>query len=822
MSGLHSAAALPVPLLAGLSFVTAALGPPLSAQESAGPEIETQVGFVTLHHDRQTGEIFLEIHRLDEEILYYNGLAAGLGSAEPTRLDRGQTGAAQVVTFERRGPKVLLVRHNTERVAGSGDPSERRAVEQAFPRSVLASLPVVAGERVGAGAGSGVVVNATDFLLSDVWDVEGTIHRSGMGEARLDRDRSYIVDEYTGAFPMNTEVRASLTFVSDDPGPVLRHHAPDGRSVTLEQHHSFTELPDPPLRPRRYNPRLGVGSHVLENYSRPLDEDFRFRTVPRWRLEPSDPEAYLEGELVEPVEPIVFYLDPGITEPYRSAYREGVLWWNGAFEAAGFRNAVEVRDLPEDVDQMDARYSVLQVVHRTSPGPSTGNSYRDPRTGEMIQALTQMDSYRSLVDFNIYAGMLPAFDALGIEPQLDGEEFAMARRRQHAAHEIGHVLGLPHTHSGASQGRSSVMDYPFPLVRVDDEGRLDISDAYRDGIGYSDSLTIRYAYTWYPDEASEREGLAEIVREALDRGHRYITGSHARDLGGAQPDSHMWWEGEEPFSALDRTMEVRRIILEHFDEEAIRPDEPMAWLNHRLAHAYLHHRYTVEAVVKYVGGMRFDYALRSDGDVPTEVIAATEQRRALERIAEVISPAEIAVPERVVELIPPAPPGFEERVPWIPSPAGPALDPVAIARSFSQEVVDNLFHRERMARVASFHARHPNQVSLDEVFSEMVEATWGATRLASSTERAYARAGERAVLDGLFTLASDEEAVSEVRDGAEQHLARLAEWIEANPGDGAEEEAHRARARREIERYLSTGEVPALRTGVIELFLPGP
>jgi hypothetical protein len=366
------------------------------------------------------------------------------------------------------------------------------------------------------------------------------------------------------------------------------------------------------------------------------------------------------------------------------------------------------------------------------------------------------------------------------------------------------------------------MDYPFPLIQLTSQGHLDISEAYRDGIGYGDSLSVRYAYTWYPNAQAEADGLTAIAQEALDRGHRFITGGYARDLGGSQPDSHMWWEGDEPFEALDRSLAVRRVILENFDERAIRPGEPMAWLNHRLAHAYLHHRYQVEAVVKYIGGMWFTHALRGDGQTPREVITAVEQRRALDRIAEVLSPAAITVPERIVDLIPPIPEGYDELVPWIPSPAGPALDAQAIARSFAQEVVDNVMHPERMARVAAFHARDAGQLSLDEVFGSLVGATWGTARPASVTDRAYLRGAERAVLDGLFTLVSEDQVTAEVKNGAERHLAMLAESVAAAPGEDAEEQAQRDRAHREIERYLILGEIPPLRTGVITLYLPWP
>ena len=776
---------------------------------------KAQEAFLPVRLDAATGDVFLEIDRLDEDILYMVTLATGLG-VSGAGLDRGQPGDEAVVRFQHHGPRVLMVRQNAEIGATSANEVERRAIREAFPTSVIASFPVVEQN------GSRLVVNATDLFLSDVYDAASALAEVGANGARLDRERSVISPEFTASYPQNTEVRAALTFVSDDPSGPVSQHAPDGRFVTIEQHHSFMQLPSEPFPPRPYDPRTGNSSATLQDYSEGFDGDYRFRSVERWRLVPSDPEAYMRGELVEPVEPIVFHLDPGLQEPYRSAYREGAMWWNDAFEAAGFRDAFQVRDLPEGADRMDARYSMIQLLHRSTAGPSHGGGRSDPRTGEIIQGMPRMDSHRSLIDYNIWAGLQPAYDALGIEPQLDAEAFAMARRRQHVAHEVGHALGFPHNHIAASQGRSSVMDYPFPLIELDEQGRPDISRAYHPGIGYSDSLSVRYAYTWYPTPEAEAEGLQAIVREALDRGHRFITGGHA-GLASSLPEAHQWVEGETLLDAVDRSLAVRRVLLEHFDERAIRPGEPMAWLNQRLAHVYLHHRYSVEGVTKYVGGMEFDYALRGDGQVPTKVVPAARQREALDRIASVLSPEELAIPDRIVELIPPVPSGFAELEPWIDSSAGPALDPLAIARSFAQEVVDNLLHRERMARVVAFRARDSGQLALDEVLGRLVEATWGATGSRTGNEGAYRRAAERAVLDGLFTLASDEQATSAVRDGAEWQLARLgATLMDESAGQDMAEQAHRHRAAREIEAYLVHRIVPPLRTGVIRINLPWP
>lgn len=296
------------------------------------------------------------------------------------------------------------------------------------------------------------------------------------------------------------------------------------------------------------------------------------------------------------------------------------------------------------------------------------------------------------------------------------------------------------------------------------------------------------------------------------------------------------------FESLDRTMAVRRELLDHFDERAIRPGEPMSWLNPRFAHVYLHHRYSVEGLVKYLGGMEYSYSLRGDGQERVLPVPPEDQRRALDELTRVLSPEELEVPEEVLRMIPPAPPGYQEREAWfdpeigaaafpvsvavhgewIGSPAFPAIDPFAMARSFSQEVIDHLFAPERVARIASFHSRDPENLSLFQVFGELVDATWGSTGDRGGATGEYARAAERAVLDGLFTLASEPEATAAVRDAAEDELHRLGEMLEASEGVDDRDRAHRSRAHREIQRFLNQGVIPDLRTGVVDMPLPWP
>ena len=513
------------------------------------------------------------------------------------------------------------------------------------------------------------------------------------------------------------------------------------------------------------------------------------------------------------------YLDPAIPEPYRTAFRDGGNWWNKVLEAAGWRNAFAVRDLPAGADAMDARYNLIYWVHRSGPGPSVGPSFADPRTGEIVRTVVRMDSWRSLIDYNIYAGLLPAAGPNGLN--MPAQEFAMARRRQHIAHEIGHTLGLSHNFIPSSQDRASVMDYPVPVITLGANGQLDLSRAYAPFAGGWDSLAIRYGYTWYPNAEAERAGLERLVKEGLARGLRFVADQHS-GAEGSIPEATRWVEGSTMFEALERTSAVRRTLIEKFDERAVKAGEPMSLLNMRFAHVYLHHRYSLEGLVKYIGGMDFTYAMRGDGQAPTTVTPPALQRRALTMALDELEPARLAVPARVMALIPPVPAGGDAASEWIGSAGGTSFDQISLAGGLATEVIEGILDRERAARLVLFNAREAANPSLDEVVRTVVNRTWGAAPSTNGGHQALRRAVQQVVLNTLLDRAGDRQAMAEVRSISAMHLDLLRTRLSGMTGGSSGDRAHRAAAIRDIARFFAGEDDPEARSRFRVIPLPWP
>lgn len=781
-------------------------------------------GYIPLYWDSSTGRLWMEITRFDEEFLYQISLPAGVGS-NPIGLDRGQLGAGAVVAFERIGAKVLLVQSNYRYRALSDDAAERRAVADSFARSVLW------GFRVEASEGTRVLVDATAFFVRDAHGVADRLRSARQGSFRFDEGRSAIHLPRTKGFPRNTEVESVVTLVGDDAGPLLRSVTPSPQAVTVRQHHSLVQLPEAGYRPRLHDPRVSAMAHTFHDYASPFDQPIETRWIRRHRLQKKDPSAPVS----EAVEPIVYYVDNGVPEPIRSALVEGASWWAAAFEAAGFRNAFQVKVLPEDADPMDVRYHMINWVHRSTRGWSYGASVVDPRTGEIIKGNVSLGSLRIRQDMLLGTGLIaPALSAQGQEgaqsqclaaeaptvdylvtaslgdPATDSMAMSLARIRQLSAHEVGHTLGFSHNFAASSFGRASVMDYPAPLVEIVN-GKLDLSRAYTAEIGPYDRFSVRYAYAQFPAGTDERESLDALLAEGATAGMLFIDDADGRDVGTAHPLASVWDNGDDAIAMLRHEMEVRRIGLAGFGLANLAAGQPIAELEAKLLPLYLHHRYQLMAAAKSLGGAHFSYAVKRGASAhPTpvrEIVAPARQREALQAILETLRPEALTLPGRILSLLPPVPPSHKGGpTEYFGRRTDPAFDLLGAASIAAGLTFDALLAPARAERLVAFHAEDSRNPGLREVLGATIKAVWLTPLTTASDQRAIQLTLQALLLGRLMDLAAHEAASPLVRAEASEALRAVQAVLKTPTALSTPDptvRAHRRWALDELERFLT-------------------
>ncbi|MFS4469199.1 zinc-dependent metalloprotease [Maribacter sp. 2210JD10-5] len=668
-------------------------------------------GFFDFYYDANEDKMYLEVDDLNKEFLYVYSLSSGIGSND-IGLDRGQLGNEQVVYFQKVGNKLLLVQPNLKFRALTDNDLERKSVGQAFAKSILG------GFKIEEEKNGSFIIDITDFLMEDAHGVSKRLKQSNEGNYSLDKSKSAFALERTKAFPQNVEFDMTMTFKGEAKGTYIGSVTPNPDLITVAQHRSFIQLPDDGYEKRVFDPRSGSYPFSYYDYSTPVEEPILKRFITRHRLKKKNPKAAVS----EAVEPIIYYLDNGTPEPVRSALLDGGRWWNQAFEAIGYKNAFQVKILPDDADPMDVRYNVIQWVHRSTRGWSYGSSITDPRTGEIMKGHVSLGSLRIRQDFLIAQALMNkpfAENDDNNKPMLD---LAIARIRQLSAHEIGHTLGFAHNYAASTNNRASVMDYPHPQFSVKN-GTIDFSNAYATGIGEWDKVSVAYSYTNFGEGVDERKGLNEILDDAQQKGLRYITDQDARPQGGSHVLAHLWDNGKNVSQELDAMLNVRETAINNFSIDNIKTNEPNTVLEDVFVPLYFFHRYQTEAVAKVVGGMEYNYAIKGDGQPVVSVVEKAQQQEALNSILKTLDASEIAIPKDKLDLFPPRAFGYPRTRESILGKTGVSFDALSAPETAADMTLGLLLHPERASRLIQQKALQPNNLGLGNVLDELISET---------------------------------------------------------------------------------------------------
>jgi hypothetical protein len=674
--------------------------------------LKSYQGFFDFSYDQTNGQILLKVNRasqMKQSFLYINSLSAGIGSND-IGLDRGQLGNERVVHFTKMGNKLMLVQPNLDYRSTSDNELEQASIEQAFAKSVLF------GFLIKNTTATHYTIDLTPFLMQDAHGVSQRLKRSKQGSYSVDKSRSAVSLARTKNFPKNSEFDVLLTFQGSPQGALIRSVTPSPNSVSVHQHHSFVQLPEVAFEQRKFDPRSGAIPFSYNDYSTPVNEATRKVFTLRHRLEKKDPNAAVS----EAVEPIIYYLDNGTPEPVRSALLEGGKWWNQAFEAAGYKDAFQLKILPDDADPMDVRYNVIQWVHRSTRGWSYGASVVDPRSGEILKGHVSLGSLRIRQDFMIAQALTDspyAKDDENDDPML---QMALARIRQLSAHEIGHTLGFTHNFAASVKERASVMDYPHPNLAIED-GQISYQNAYAGGIGDWDKVTVKYAYSDFPDGADETAALNQILEESYAAGHRFIADRDARPIGGAHPYAHLWDNGKMVVEEFNHLLAVRQIAMNNFSTDQLKTGEPLSVLRDRLVPLYFLHRYQLEGVVKLIGGQDYDYGVKGGSSIGVKAVAPRVQKEALATLINSLDQGTLGIPPHIRKMMPPHAFGYGASRESFATQTGLTFDALGAAHTLSDAVLSMLLNEQRAARLVQQKAFDEQQLDFKETLTLLIE-----------------------------------------------------------------------------------------------------
>ena len=823
------------------SATPAATATPPAAPGSLRPmkdilkDAKSTPGFFNLHQKDE--KIWIEIlpSQFGKPFFFSYNVPRSIGERG---LYGSQMGGSKLVEFHKVGNQVQLIAKNTQFFAKEGTP-QAQFVSESFSDSLMSSAPVVSAPNPETKS---VLVEANVLLFSDIPGYQTRLEGSFRMPFSLDtRNTSFSTTKNTPSLT-GLEVKAhfSVPKLSAPPmtpssvaAPPPPSATPDPRSLFVSFYYSFMPLPDP-MAIRIADERVGYFTVARTDYTTDLNLKSKNHLVKRWRLEKKDSKATVS----EPKEPIVYWLDKNIPEKYRDTVSQGVLEWNKAFERAGFKNALVVKQqqASDDFNNMDAKHASVRWFTGSDVGFAIGPSQADPRTGEILDADIGMSDVftrgarrtviedlarirgsdgelcnhaESAVKELHYA--LDLLEARGLEldsPQADA--LAKAYLKDVIMHEVGHTLGLRHNFRGSTvydlkQIRdpnftkingvaSSVMDYtPFNIsAKGEMQGEYVMST-----IGAYDYWAIEFGYKQF-ESGQEEQGLAQILAKSTQPEHQYDSDEDAGfgGVGGLDPMVNRFDLGADPLAYYKKRMKLSRELWDRLQNMNLATGDSYERLTRSFRSGFSQLGRVAPLAAKYIGGVHVRRERAGSGKPVFEPVSALKQREALSLINRDFFGTDSFKfkPEFIARL---APDRFER--------SGPEtnfqMSVASQVANVQKGILDHVYSSAVATRLAEvgMKVNDPKEtLSLADVYDSLQDAIWSEAKAGQETSlirRNLQREQLRRMTDVLVKPAGSwpADARSIMRENARQ-LVSVLEKANAKSGLSKTTRAHYADA----------------------------
>ena len=576
-------------------------------------------------------KLYFEINNtlLNKELLMVTRFSQFPGDYS-SYINAGSKTAENIISFKLKDNKIVLEKLAYTNVASGQDPIQISVIKNNFP-------PILAVFKIENKEKDRFLIDVSSYFMNDSpgFNLIRKSDKESFKIGSVDKERSFI--DNANSFLNNTEIKNTLTYSANNLPRSNR-----SKTVSFQINHSIILLPDTLMQIRFSDKRIGWFSLKKVDYSSDKLKSDEFNIIRRWRLEPKDIDAYNNGELTEPIKPIIYYLDPATPMKWRPYFKKGIEDWNFAFEKAGFKNAIVAKDAPSkeedpDFSPEDIRYSTVRYVASKTRN-ATGPSVSDPRTGEILESdiiwyHNHLRSYRNRYLLETGAAN-PKARTLDTPEKEIGE---MMRRV--ISHEVGHALGLPHNMKASSaypvdslrSGNftqkmgiaATIMDYAR-YNYVAQPGDENIRFVRK--LGPYDEYSIEWGYRYFSDK-NENEIAEELNKwvGVKNLNPIYMFGSYGND-----PDSQTENIGDDPVKASNYGLMNLKIVSQNLEKWTIKKGMSFEDLNELYGELISVYRRYIYHVSSVIGGVNQTLMNKGQSAIPFKNVSKDEQLKAID------------------------------------------------------------------------------------------------------------------------------------------------------------------------------------------------